>query len=157
MQNDPDTQSFMITIPKELFVDLNAYLSEFKRINCKTMSYRIIQWCHRASFILRWTNIRRGSGKASKVEAHNILQPLEILSSRRLAIFKEVLKWWQLIYRIWFNHTPMYQKHPCRKPWTAITTGNWAGAVDYVVSQNNKLEIAISCQMGDRQIHQQLL
>ena len=38
MQNNPDTQSFMITIPKELFVDLNAYLSEFKRINCKTMS-----------------------------------------------------------------------------------------------------------------------
>jgi len=38
MQNNPDTQSFMITIPKELFIGLNAYLSEFKRINGNTMS-----------------------------------------------------------------------------------------------------------------------
>ena len=38
MQHNPDTQSFMITIPQELFIRLNAYLSDYMRNTRETVS-----------------------------------------------------------------------------------------------------------------------
>jgi len=38
MQHNPVTQSFMITIPQELFIRLNAYLSDYMRNTRETVS-----------------------------------------------------------------------------------------------------------------------
>jgi len=38
MQHNPDTQSFMITIPQGLFIRLNAYLSDYMRNTRETVS-----------------------------------------------------------------------------------------------------------------------